>query len=160
MIRVMARRKYLSDCKDACPGLLSLSFSDIDGSLASPKARSRSFVNKTTTYVDVSYQTFAFLRTCFLYYNLCLCKSFKEHALRESASKVCHPVREAVISHLRVQRYAFSWNWQNFSRLFSKKDAFSYCIHYILYTRARGREGRGAMASLHTGRRGGEEGAR
>ena len=33
MIRVMARRKYLSDCKDACPGLLSLSFSDIDGSL-------------------------------------------------------------------------------------------------------------------------------
>ena len=33
MIRVIARRKYLSDCKDACPGLLSLSFSDIDGSL-------------------------------------------------------------------------------------------------------------------------------
>ena len=33
MIRVMAKRKYLSDCKDACPGLLSLSFSDIDGSL-------------------------------------------------------------------------------------------------------------------------------
>ncbi len=29
----MAKRKYLSDCKDACPGLLSLSFSDIDGSL-------------------------------------------------------------------------------------------------------------------------------
>jgi len=72
-----------------------------------------------------------------LYYNLCLCKSFKEHALKESASKVCHPVREAVISHLRVQRYAFSWNWQNISRLFSKKDAFSYCIHYILYTRAK-----------------------
>ncbi len=27
------KRKYLSDCKDVCPGLLSLSFSDIDGSL-------------------------------------------------------------------------------------------------------------------------------
>ena len=110
--------------------------SDIDGSLASLLARSRSFVNKTITFVAVLYQTFAFLRTCFLYYNLCLCKSFKERAPQESASKVGHPIREAASPHLRVQRYAFSANWQNISRFFSKKGAFLPSIHYILYMRA------------------------
>ena len=82
-----------------------------------------------------AHEHFTFACTCFLYYNLCLCKSFKERAPEESALKVSHPIREAASPHLRVQRYAFSANWQNISRLFSKKDVFLPSIHYILYTR-------------------------
>ena len=116
-------------CKDACPGLLIYIL------VGYWRFASRSFVNKTITFVDILYQTFAC--TCFLYYNLCLCKSFKERAPEESASKVSHPIREAASPHLRVQRYAFSTNWQNISRLFSKKDAFYAPIHYIYNTRAK-----------------------
>ena len=53
---------------DCCISILT----DIDGSLA-----------------NVILQTFA--RTCFLYYNLCLCKYFKEHAPEGARSKVQPP---------------------------------------------------------------------
>ena len=114
----------------------SLSLSDIDGSLANANICSRSFVIRQTC----AHEHFTFACTCFLYYNLCLCKSFKERAPEESASKVSHPIREAASPHLRVQRYAFSANRQNISRFFSKKDAFLPSIHYILYMRAREKE--------------------
>jgi hypothetical protein len=49
--------------------------SDIDGSLANANICSRSFVTKT----NVRLRTFH-IRFFFLYYNFCLCKSFKELA--------------------------------------------------------------------------------
>jgi len=146
--------------EDACPGLLNLYPIRIltVRSRALKLARVRlsikrqlpltSYIKRSLSYVLVSCTT-----------NLCLCKSFKERAPEESASKVGHPIGEAASPHLRVQRYAFSANWQNISRFFLKKDAFLPSIHYILYMRATEGDGRGAMASLHTGRRGGEEGA-
>ncbi|MBQ5936533.1 MAG: hypothetical protein IJL50_01680, partial [Bacteroidaceae bacterium] len=81
------------------------------------------------------------------------CKSFKERAPEESASKVGHPIGEAASPHLRVQRYAFSANWQNISRFFSKKDAFLPSIHYILYMRER-EEGSYGIAPYGTAGRG------
>ena len=118
----------MSDWKDACPGLLS----NIHRILT---VRFAFVCQQSDDFRPVLQQTFAC--TCFLYYNLCLCKSFKERAPEESASKVSHPIREAASPHLRVQRYAFSANWQNISRLFSKKDAFYAPIHYIYNTRAK-----------------------
>ena len=122
----------LSDYKDACPGLLNLYPCRIlTVRFANANICSRSFVIRQTC----THKHFTFACTCFLYYNLCLCKSFKERAPEESALKVSHPIREAASPHLRVQRYAFSANWQNISRLFSKKDAFYAPIHYIYNTR-------------------------
>ena len=115
----------------------SLSYSDIDGSLASPKARSRSFVNKTITIVDVLYQTFAFLRTCFLYYNLCLCKSFKERALHESALKIGHLQRGGQLSFAGAKVRLFLKLAKLSGIFFWKRCKFSSYTLYIIYMRAK-----------------------
>ena len=131
-----------NDCKkpnavvcsnDACPGLLYLY----------PCERILTVRSQMQTFAHVrlprgqtcAYEHFTFACTCFLYYNLCLCKSFKEHAPRGERNRSPTVPDGAVSPHLRVQRYAFSANWQNFLRLFSKKDASLPSIHYILYTR-------------------------
>ena len=134
-----SKQLHLSDLKRRLSRTAkSLSLSDIDGSLANANICSRSFVIRQTC----AHEHFTFACTCFLYYNLRLCKSFKERAPEESALKVSHPIREAASPHLRVQRYAFSANWQNISRLFSKKDAFYAPIHYIYNTREETKEKR------------------
>ena len=97
---------------DCCISILA----DIDGSLANVLSKHLLVLVSCTTisvYVNLS-----------------------KNVLPLERIKARPPPEEAASPHLRVQRYGFSANWQNFTRLFYEKKATFTTIHYIYNTRA------------------------
>ena len=115
----MTKRKYLSDWNDACPGLL--------------------------IYILFGYWRFTFDYlcchrqspcTCFLYYNLCLCKSFKERAPKGAHQRSAVSRRRRHLLICGCKGTLFPRTDKTLSNFFQKKMHF--CPLYIIYyTRAR-----------------------
>ncbi len=107
---------------------------DIDGSLASLKlAHVRLPTKRQHSFPSCSKRSLVLVSctTISVYVNL------SKNVPQPGRNRVSTVPDGAVSPHLRVQRYAFSRNWQNFHALFSEKDVFLPPIHYILYTRER-----------------------
>ena len=97
---------------------------------------------------------------CFLYYNLCLCKSLKEHAPERSASKVGLPCKRRPPLVCGCKGKAFSRTDKTFRTFFSQKNKRGdiYIIYYICAGRKKkaspgpskggGKEGKGEAESL------------
>ena len=117
----------MSDWKDACPGLLS----NIHRILT---VRFAFVCQQSDDFRPVLQQTFAC--TCFLYYNLCLCKSFKERALQESASKVNHLTKRRLHLICGCKGTLFLRTDKTFRDFFQKKMHFPV-LYIIYYIRAR-----------------------
>ena len=141
-------RHCLSVFDDACPGLLNLYPFGYWRFARELKTRSRSFVNKTITYVAVLYRTFAFLRTCFLYYNLCLCKSFKERAPKGAHQRSATPSQRRRHLICGCKGTAFPETDKTLNNFFQKKMHFSL-LYIIYYIRARGGNHSHIIISLH-----------
>ena len=103
---------------------------DIDGSLANANICSRSFAKGKRALANIPHSlVLVSCTTISVYVNL------SKNVPQPGRNRVPTVPDGAVSPHLRVQRYAFSRNWQNFHALFSEKDVFLPPIHYILYTR-------------------------
>ena len=108
----MPKRKHLSVCKDACPGLLNLY------PIRILTVRSQMFI-----------KTFAC--TCFLYYNLCLCKSFKERAPEGAHQRSATPYERRLHLICGCKGTLFPETGKTFRDFFQKK--MKVCLLYIIY---------------------------
>ena len=93
---------------------LSISLSDIDGSLAG------------------AYLTPA--RTCFLYYNLCLCKSLKERPPKRESNRVPTDQKRRPSLICGCKGTTFLKNNKTSYNFFTTNRQLLNYIHYILYT--------------------------
>ena len=147
--------------EDACPGLLNLYPIRIltVRSRALKLARVRLsikrqlpltfHIKRSLSYVLVSCTTIS------VYVNLSKNVLYKRAHQRSATSR-----RGGFTSFAGAKVRFFREPAKHFEVFFENRCIFAVHTLYIIYARERGREGRGARASLHTGRRGGEEGAR